>query len=59
MRFECSLGSGDGLDLLAMTAAFKAVVIEGVEVVLDSGQLSGIRRRCSFQPLWERPQPQS
>jgi Ca2+/H+ antiporter, TMEM165/GDT1 family len=34
MRSKLRAGFGDPLDLLAMTAAFKAVVIEGVEVVL-------------------------
>jgi uncharacterized membrane protein len=34
MRSNVRSRSGDGLDLLAMTASFKAVVIEGVEVVL-------------------------
>ena len=34
MRPNISARFGDGLDLLAMTASFKAVVIEGVEVVL-------------------------
>jgi uncharacterized membrane protein len=33
MRSNLHAGFGDGLDFLAMTAAFKAVVIEGVEVV--------------------------
>ena len=33
MRSQLYPGFGDGLDFLAMTAAFKAVVIEGVEVV--------------------------
>jgi uncharacterized membrane protein len=33
MRLTAHARLGDGLDLLAMTAAFKAVVIEGVEVV--------------------------
>jgi Ca2+/H+ antiporter, TMEM165/GDT1 family len=33
MRSNLHAGSGNGLDYLAMTAAFKAVVIEGVEVV--------------------------
>jgi uncharacterized membrane protein len=33
MRSNLHAGFGDGLDLIAMTAAFKAVVIEGVEVV--------------------------
>jgi uncharacterized membrane protein len=34
MRSNLNVRSGDGLDILAMTAAFKAVVIEGIEVVL-------------------------
>lgn len=34
MRSNLHASFGEGLDLLAMTAAFKAVVIEGVEVVL-------------------------
>jgi uncharacterized membrane protein len=34
MRSNLHAGLGDGLDLIAMTAAFKAVVIEGIEVVL-------------------------
>jgi uncharacterized membrane protein len=34
MRSKLHTSLGDGLDLMAMTTAFKAVVIEGVEVVL-------------------------
>jgi len=34
LRSILHLGSSGGLDLVAMTAAFKAVVIEGIEVVL-------------------------
>ena len=34
MRSNLNVGFGNGLDVMAMTAAFKSVVIEGIEVVL-------------------------
>jgi Ca2+/H+ antiporter, TMEM165/GDT1 family len=44
MRSKVHPGLGNGLDLVAMTAAFKAVVIEGIEVVfivVAVGHLAG------------------
>jgi uncharacterized membrane protein len=44
MRSKVHPGRGNGLDLVAMTAAFKAVVIEGIEVVfivVAVGHLAG------------------
>ena len=58
MRSKVHPGLGNGLELVAMTAAFKAVVIEGIEVVFIVVAV-GIWREHLFQPHWARRPPLS